>query len=116
MLFSAEFSGRSGEMDRRKFVGRSALVAGGLTLSVAEAWAAPPQHADLLSQMSWMNEPASAKINGTEIAVRSRAKTDFWQKTFDGYVADSGHFYHLSVPGDFTFTASINGAYGTLYD
>jgi regulation of enolase protein 1 (concanavalin A-like superfamily) len=48
--------------------------------------------------------------------VRSRAKTDFWQKTFDGYVADNGHFYHLSVPGDFTFTACINGKYATLYD
>ncbi len=66
--------------------------------------------------MTWLNEPASSKIAGEQIVVRSRAKTDFWQKTFDGYVADNGHFYHLSVPGDFTFTASINGAYGTLYD
>ena len=70
----------------------------------------------LLSRMTWLNEPASAKIAGEEIVVRSRAKTDFWQKTFDGYVADSGHFYHLSVPGEFTFTASINGKYATLYD
>jgi uncharacterized protein len=118
MLLSAEFSGRSGEMgmDRRKFLGQSALLAGGLTFSVTEAWAAPQQHADLLSQMSWLNEPASAKINGTEIAVRSRAKTDFWQKTFDGYVADSGHFFHLPASGNFTFTALINGKYATQYD
>ncbi len=103
-------------MDRRKFVGRSALIAGGLTLGVAEAWAAPPLQADLLNHMNWMNEPASAKINGSEIAVRSRAKTDFWQKTFDGYVADSGHFFHLSASGNFTFTALINGKYATQYD
>jgi uncharacterized protein len=80
----------------------------------AEA-AASPQDI-LLSRMTWMNEPASSKIAGEQIVVRSRAKTDFWQKTFDGYVADNGHFYHLSVPGDFTFTACINGRYATLYD
>jgi len=103
-------------MDRRKFVGRSALVAGGLSLGVTEAWTAPAQQADLLTQMKWMNEPASAKINGTEIAVRSRAKTDFWQKTFDGYVADSGHFFHLPASGNFTFTSLINGKYAAQYD
>jgi len=80
------------------------------------AEAAPSSQDNLLSRMTWLNEPASSKIAGEQIVVRSRAKTDFWQKTFDGYVADNGHFYHLSVPGDFTFTASINGAYGTLYD
>ena len=58
----------------------------------------------------------SAKIAGEQIVVRSRAKTDFWQKTFDGYVADSGHFDHLSVTGDFTFTGCINGKYATQYD
>ena len=104
-------------MDRRRFVSRSAvLVAGGLAFNVAEALAAPPEPADLLSRMNWLNEPASAKINGTEIAVRSRAKTDFWQKTFDGYVADSGHFLHLPASGNFTFTALINGKYATQYD
>jgi len=103
-------------MDRRKFMGQSALVAGALTLNGIEAWAAPASQADLLSRMKWMNEPASAKIDGTEITVRSRAKTDFWQKTFDGYAADSGHFYHLPASGDFTFSALINGKYATQYD
>jgi regulation of enolase protein 1 (concanavalin A-like superfamily) len=80
------------------------------------AEAAPSPQDNLLSRMTWMNEPASAQIAGEQIVVRSRAKTDFWQKTFDGYVADNGHFYHLSVPGDFTFSACINGKYATLYD
>jgi uncharacterized protein len=118
MLHLAEFSERAGGMgmDRREFVGRSALVAGGLILSGRETWAAPSSQTDLLPQMSWMNEPASAKINGAEIAVRSRAKTDFWQKTFDGYVADSGHFFHLPASGNFTFSALINGKYAAQYD
>jgi len=80
------------------------------------AEAAPSPQDNLLSRMTWLNEPASSKIAGEQLVVLSRAKTDFWQKTFDGYVADSGHFYHLSVPGDFTFSACINGKYATLYD
>lgn len=103
-------------LDRREFVGRSALVAGGLFLRAADVWAAPPPQADLLSRMHWMNEPASAKIDGNAITVRSRAKTDFWQKTFDGYIADSGHFFHLPASGNFKFTALINGKYATQYD
>ena len=103
-------------MDRREFVGRSALVSGGLILGEIQAWAALPPAATLLSQMNWMNEPTSAKIEGSEITVRSRPKTDFWQKTFDGYVADSGHFFHLPASGNFTFTALINGNYAAQYD
>ena len=107
-------------MDRREFVNRSAVVAGALFLDgargTAAAWAAAAANDDLLSHMSWLNEPASAKIAGNTITVRSRAKTDFWQKTFDGYAADTGHFFHLPASGDFTFTALINGEYATQYD
>ena len=103
-------------LNRRVFVGRSAMVAGGLILGGTATGAALPPDADLLSQMKWLNEPASVKSSGGELTVRSRAKTDFWQKTFDGYVADSGHFYHLPASGDFTFTALINGKYATQYD
>jgi uncharacterized protein len=107
-------------IDRRQFVNRSAVVAGALLLDgaygTAEAWAAAAGNDDLLGSMSWLNEPASAKIAGNAITVRSRAKTDFWQKTFDGYAADTGHFFHLPASGDFTFTALINGEYATQYD
>jgi uncharacterized protein len=104
-------------VNRRRFVERALLLTAGVVLfdQGGNAEAAPPE--DLLfSHMTWMNEPASSKIAGEQIVVRSRAKTDFWQKTFDGYVADNGHFYHLSVPADFTFTACINGKYATQYD
>jgi regulation of enolase protein 1 (concanavalin A-like superfamily) len=107
-------------MNRRGFVERSMLVAGALCLDAAQGSArmlapASPED-DLLSRMHWLNEPASAKITGSEMTVRSRAKTDFWQKTFDGYVADSGHFFHLPASGDFKLTAQINGNYATQYD
>jgi len=105
-------------INRRRFIeGSLALTASAVLLNQthnAEAVASPQN--SLLSRMTWLNEPVSSKITGEEIVVRSRAKTDFWQKTLDGYVADNGHFYHLSVPGDFTFTARVNGKYATLYD
>jgi regulation of enolase protein 1 (concanavalin A-like superfamily) len=105
-------------VNRRRFIEGALVLAAGVVLfdQARNAEAAPPPQDILFSRMTWMNEPASSKITGDQIVVRSRAKTDFWQKTFDGYVADNGHFYHLSAPGDFTFTASINGRYATLYD
>jgi hypothetical protein len=66
-------------IDRRRFVNQSVLVAGALILNaplnvVGEGLAASPD-GELWNHMSWMNEPASSKIIGNEIMVRSRAKT-----------------------------------------
>jgi hypothetical protein len=72
--------------------------------------------ADLIGRMTWMNDPASFKRNGDPLIVRSRAKTDFWRKTFYGYITDNGHFFHLPVSGDFVFEARVNGQYAALYD
>ena len=105
-------------VNRRRFIEGSLVLTAGVVLfdQACNAEAVPSPQDILFPRMSWLNEPASSKIAGNQIVVRSRAKTDFWQKTFDGYVADSGHFYHLSAPGDCTFTASINGRYATQYD
>jgi regulation of enolase protein 1 (concanavalin A-like superfamily) len=66
--------------------------------------------------MKWMNEPASWKRSGESLVVRSRAKTDFWRKTFYGYVTDNGHFFYVPVSGDFVFQVRVNGEYAALYD
>ena len=68
------------------------------------------------AQMKWMNDPASWKKDGGRIVVRSKPKTDFWRKTFYGYVTDNGHFLHMPAKGDFTFEARVNGQYAALYD
>lgn len=106
--------GESARMLRRQFIQQSALATSAVLLQSASLSASPKD--DLLPRMSWLNDPASAKISANQITVRSRAKTDFWRKTFDGYVADSGHFFHLTASGDFTFAASINGQYASQYD
>jgi len=108
---------------RRQLLNRSALAAGALCLPSIPALATEPQSPsaspagdDLFSRMTWLNPPASSKINGGELTVRSKPKTDFWQKTFDGYAADSGHFFYLPASGDFKFTALCNGNFATQYD
>lgn len=71
---------------------------------------------DLLARMVWLNEPATWSKSGERLLVRSRAKTDFWRKTFYSYITDNGHFFHLPVSGDFAFQARVNGKYASLYD
>jgi hypothetical protein len=70
---------------------------------------------DLIANMKWMNEPASWKRSGDRLLVRSRAKTDFWRKTFYGYITDNGHLFYLPVSGDFVLQARVNGEYAALY-
>lgn len=71
---------------------------------------------DLIAKMSWMNPPAAVTYGGGLITAKSRPKTDFWRKTFFGYITDNGHFFHLPVFGEFTFQARVNGQYASLYD
>ena len=71
---------------------------------------------DLVGRMIWLNDPASWKAQGGRITVKSRSKTDFWRKTFYGYITDNGHFMHMPVSGDFVFEARVNGQYAALYD
>ena len=74
-------------MNRRQLLQRSALAGSALILSgfpaISQQPAAGPSSQDLLKRMTWMNEPASSKIDGGGLTARSRAKTDFWQKTYD---------------------------------
>jgi hypothetical protein len=115
-------------LSRRKFVGEVVGVAGALLVGakmpgatevigstrLGDELRAP--EGELFSRMKWMNEPASAAIAGGKLTVRSRPKTDFWRKTFFGYVTDNGHFFYLRASGDFVFEARIDGQYEALYD
>src|SRR5215813_1852679 len=102
-------------INRRNFLEQSlglACLVGVTQSAIAQA----AMSTDLISHMTWMNQPASAKRSGNKLTVKSRAKTDFWRKTFYGYITDNGHFFHLAKSGDFTFQARINGKYAALYD
>ena len=74
------------------------------------------QSGDPLDRMIWFNEPARWAKSGDKLVLLSRAKTDFWRKTFYGYITDNGHFFHLPASGDFVFQAKVNGQYAARYD
>jgi uncharacterized protein len=105
------------ENSRRQFLGGAASLA---LASQAVAATPPPTvrrtAGDLLSRMTWLNEPAQVHYSEGVLNVRSRGKTDFWRKTFYGYINDNGHFMSLPVTGDFTFQARVDGNYSALYD
>jgi uncharacterized protein len=71
---------------------------------------------DLLSRMTWLNPPASEFYEAGGVTVRCKGKTDFWRKTFYGYINDNGHFLHMPARGEFQFQARVNGNYSQLYD
>ena len=111
---------RAMQTERRTFLRQSLLLACGTVVSASTVRTLSPAVADtktdLVANMKWMNEPASWKRSGDGLQVRSRAKTDFWRKTFYGYITDNGHFFYLPVSGDFVFQARANGEYAALYD
>ncbi len=99
---------------RRSFIVKATAFVGALAMTKATLGASADT--DLISRMTWFNEPASSKRVGEKLIVRSRPKTDFWRKTFYGYITDNGHFLHLQADGDFIFEARVNGGYAALYD
>ena len=60
---------------------------------------------NLFDRMKWFNDPASAKVDGEQLIVVTRAKTDYWRKTYYGYITNNGHFYHMPFDGDFILQA-----------
>lgn len=108
------------QWNRRTFLQSFGLATSGAMLSRHLLAQVPAQSSStsnaLFDRMTWLNEPASSKRSGSKLIVRSRAKTDFWRKTFYGYVTDNGHFFHLSATGDFVFQARVHGEYAALYD
>ena len=66
--------------------------------------------------MEWLNAPSACEVQGSQIVVATRAKSDFWRKTHYGFIRDTGHFYSQPVKGDFTAEVKFTGQYHALYD
>jgi regulation of enolase protein 1 (concanavalin A-like superfamily) len=65
---------------------------------------------------SWMNPPKRWWRQGETVFCTAEPKTDFWRKTFYGYVTDNGHLLYRTMSGDFTTTVKVMGTYHDLYD
>ena len=109
-------------INRRWFLGGAAslscaaLLRDSVVPSASAAASKTVPQDELIPRMTWMNEPASWKVADGKVIVRSKPKTDFWRKTFYGYITDNGHFFRLAAGEEFTFEARIGGQYATLYD
>lgn len=66
--------------------------------------------------MTWLNPPASARVEGNDLLIETGRDGDFWQTTYYGFRHDDGHVLHQSRHGDFTAETRFTGAYEELYD
>jgi len=66
--------------------------------------------------MPWLNPPPTYLADGRTINAQAAARTDFWRKTHNGELRDSGHFYYEAVSGDFVASVKVIGQYAALYD
>jgi regulation of enolase protein 1 (concanavalin A-like superfamily) len=63
-------------------------------------------------EMQWLNEPATAAIDGMALVVETGPDTDFWHQTGYGFIHADGHFLGLLLNGDaaieVTFRADLS--------
>ena len=67
-------------------------------------------------QGKWLNQPANALVNETELTITTDEKTDFWRETYYGFTRDSGHFLGFSGADGFTAKIRVQGQFRSLYD
>jgi regulation of enolase protein 1 (concanavalin A-like superfamily) len=69
-----------------------------------------------MTDFRWLNEPTDWKGDALSLELRTSDRTDFWRKTFYGFIRDNGHAFLRKVSGDFTASATVIGDYRELYD
>ena len=70
----------------------------------------------MLDGFSWLNEPPQWRREANGLSLVTGENTDFWRRTFYGFVRDDGHALLTSVSGDFSASATVVGKYQHLYD
>ena len=68
------------------------------------------------ARCTWLNAPATWRLDGECLRVVTDAKTDFWRETHYGFTRDNGHFFGCEVAGDFTAQLRVRARYEALYD
>jgi uncharacterized protein len=99
---------------RRTFL--TGAAAAGISLIHAQDLLAIAQIERSPDPVAWLNSPKRWRLDGASLSCTADPKTDFWRKTFYGYVTDNGHFYYRRISGDFTTVVKVSGQYHDLYD
>ncbi len=74
-----------------------------MTMVIDERFEGPA----IVAALHWYNEPARRQLVGGRLVIWPDARTDFWQRTHYGFSADTGHFLHLTLRGDFVATTKV---------
>jgi regulation of enolase protein 1 (concanavalin A-like superfamily) len=98
------------ELSRRHFVGGVVTACGTAAATSEIARSAEPDGG------KWLNEPRKWSRKNGAVSITANPKTDFWRKTFYGYITDNGHMLYRPVSGDFISTVRVSGDYAALYD
>lgn len=64
----------------------------------------------------WLNAPAAASATPGGLLVRTRPRTDFWQRTHYGFRRDDGHLLWRAVAGDFRAEVGLRLMPNAKYD
>jgi regulation of enolase protein 1 (concanavalin A-like superfamily) len=96
----------SNAIDRRTLLAASCGAV--LVPTLARAQSAVPEQ--------WLNQPKLWSRKGGVLTMRAEPKTDFWRKTFFGYVTDNGHLVSRAIAGDFRATVNVSGDFESQYD
>ena len=67
-------------------------------------------------RLRWYNPPQTWHIEHSCLVIAPDAKTDYWQKTHYGFVADNGHFLFAEVTGDIVMTTHVRFHPANQYD
>ena len=65
---------------------------------------------------TWLNEPASWRLQDNRLRAVTDPRTDFWRETHYGFTRDSGHFFGREAAGSFTAQLRVRATYEALYD
>ena len=67
-------------------------------------------------EMTWLNPPERADIQGDVLEVVTRPMTDFWRTTAYGFVHDDGHFLGVPFAGDRAIEVTFTGDFAEQFD
>lgn len=66
--------------------------------------------------LTWHCKPENWRIEDDSLLLSTDPKTDFWQKTHYGFIADNGHFLHTDIEGDFVMETQVDYHFKNQYD
>src|SRR5215469_5938837 len=107
---------RSLPLTRRAFLRSSAFTGVTLALSSSSGNATQAHSPSGATAAAWLNPPKRWKLEESSLICSADPKTDFWRKTFYGYITDNGHFYYRPTTGDFSTQVKFTAQYRDLYD